>query len=218
MNWHENQVNQSLRHANEHRNNRTPRTRDLSCRICYPVNEETTDEKFKNFWEWYQGITSAERFSANAENVFEELMGKNMENIIEGRENPQINRLIYSMGYRNNSGFSKEDIRARIVDMTVVSEKFTRDMEEAAESYKTKSSEKESSSKENSPDKKESPKKTSPREISPKAEGSRINRKEVLEIKEKLKGFEEFKDDNVEIWEEKSTEEIFSKEEREKLE
>src|SRR2546421_9155032 len=100
------------------------------------------------------------------------------------------------MGYRNNSGFYKEDIRARIVDMTVVSEKFTRDMEEAAESYKTKSSEKESSSKENSPDKKESPKKTSPREISPKAEGSRINRKEILEIAEKLKGLEDFKNDD----------------------
>src|SRR2546421_4599032 len=110
MNW---QVNQSLRHANEHRNNNTPRTKDLSCRICYPVNEETTDEKFRNFWEWYQGITSAERFLENAKNVFEELMGKNMENIIEGRENPQINKLIYSIGYRNNSGFSKEDIRAR---------------------------------------------------------------------------------------------------------
>src|SRR5436305_8028824 len=218
MNWHENQVNQSLRHANEHRNNMTPRTRDLSCRICYPVNEETTDEKFKNFWEWYQGITSAERFSANAESIFEELMGKNLENIIEGRENFQINALIYSMGYRDDSGFSIKDIRARIVDMTSVSEKFTRDMEEAAESYKTKSSGEEGSSKENSPDKKESPKKTSPREISPKAEGSRINRKEVLEIEEKLRGFEEFKDNDVEIWEEKSTEELFSKEEKEKLE
>src|SRR5437762_7796096 len=141
MNWHENQVNQSLRHAYEHRNNNTPRTKDLSCRICYPVNEETTDEKFKNFWKWYQGITSAERFSANAESVFKELMEKNMENIIEVKENPQINRLIYSMEYHNNSGFSKEEIGARIKDMIVVSEKFTRDMEEAAESYKTKSSE-----------------------------------------------------------------------------
>src|SRR2546421_290384 len=218
MNWHENQVNQSLRHANEHRNNMTPRTRDLSCRICYPVNEGTTDEKFKNFWGWYQGITSAERFSANAESVFEELMGKNLENIIEGRENFQINALIYSMGYRDNSGFSIKDIRARIVDMTSVSEKFTRDMEEAAESYKTKSSGEESSSKENSPSKEESPKKTSPREISPKAEGSRINRKEVLEIEEKLRGFEELKDNDVEVWEEKSTEELFSKEEKEKWE
>ena len=61
-------------------------------------------------------------------------MGKNLENIIEGRENPQINRLIYSMEYHNNSGFSKEEIGARIKDMIVVSEKFTRDMEEAAES------------------------------------------------------------------------------------
>jgi len=26
MNWHENQVNQSLRHANEHRNNNTPKS------------------------------------------------------------------------------------------------------------------------------------------------------------------------------------------------
>src|SRR5256885_9798904 len=56
----------------EHRNNITLRTKDLSCRICYPINKETTDEKFRNFWEWYQGITSAERFSANAESVFEE--------------------------------------------------------------------------------------------------------------------------------------------------
>src|SRR5437762_10766211 len=87
MDWHEKQINQSLRHANEHRNNVTLRTKDLSCRICYPINEETTDEKFRNFWKWYQGITSAERFSANAESVFEELMGKDMENIIEGREN-----------------------------------------------------------------------------------------------------------------------------------
>src|SRR5436305_3166898 len=218
MDWHEYQVNQSLRHANEHRNNNTLRTRDLSCRICYPVNEETTDEKFRNFWGWYQGITSAERFSANAESVFEELMGKNLENIIEGRENFRINALIYSMGYRDNSGFFIKDIRARIVDMTSVSEKFTRDMEEATESYKTKSSGEEGSSKENSPDKKESPKKTSPREISPKAEGSRINRKEVLEIEEKLKGFEELKDDDVEVWKEKSTEELFSKEEKEKWE
>src|SRR5436190_9303781 len=147
MDWHEKQINQSLRHANEHRNNVILRTKDLSCRICYPVNEETTDEKFKNFWEWYQGITSAERYSANAESVFGELMGKNMENIIEGRENFRIDALIYSMGYRDNSGFSKKDIRARIIEMTSVSEKFTRDMEEAAESYKTKSSE------ENSPDK-----------------------------------------------------------------
>src|SRR5436190_2833131 len=161
MDWHEYQVNQSLRHANEHRNNNTLRTRDLSCRICYPVNEETTDEKFKNFWEWYQGITSAERFSANAESVFEELMGKNMENIIEGREN---------------------------------------------------------NSKENRPEKKETPKKTRPREISPKAEGSRINKKEILEIEEKLRGFEELKDNDVEIWEEKSIEELFSKEKKEKLE
>src|SRR2546430_856044 len=179
MNWHENQVNQSLRHANEHRNNNTLRTKDLSCRICYPVNEKITEKKFRNFWEWYQGITSAERFSGNAVNLFKELMGKNMENIIEGRENPQINRLIYSMGYCNNSDFSKEEIRARIVDMTVVSEKFTRDMEEAAESYKTKSSGEENSSKENSPDKKESPKKTSPRETSPKAESSKMNEKEI---------------------------------------
>ena len=128
MDWHEKQINQSLRHANEHRNNVTLRTKDLSCRICYPINEETTDEKFRNFWEWYQGITSAERFSANAESVFEELMGKDMENIIEGRENFWINALIYLMGYRDNSGFSIKDIRARIVDMTSVSEKFTRDM------------------------------------------------------------------------------------------
>ena len=192
MDWHEKQINQSLRHANEHRNNVTLRTKDLSCRICYPINEETTDEKFRNFWEWYQGITSAERFSANAESVFEELMEKDMENIIEGRENFRINALIYSMGYRDNSGFSIKDIRARIVDMTSVNEKFTRDMEEAAESYKTKSSEEESSSKENSP-----------KETSPKIEGSKLNEKETLEMTkdlERLRTLREERNRDVKKW------------------
>ena len=59
--------------------------------------------------------------------------------------------------------------------MTSVSEKFTRDMEEAAESYKTKSSEEESSSKENSP-----------KETSSKIEGSKLNEKETLEMAEDL--------------------------------
>src|SRR5436190_3569818 len=217
MDWHEKQLNKVLRHAGDHRNNTTSGIRDLSCRTCYPVYE-TANEQFRNFWEWYQGITSARQFSGNAVTTFENLMRQNTENILEGRETYTINALMYSIQYQNNSGLTMTEIRARITNMIIVSEKFTRNMEEAAESYKTKSSGEECSSKENSPDKKESPKKTSPREISPNAEGSRINRKEVLEIEEKLKGFEELKDDDVEIWEEKSTEELFSKEEKKKWE
>src|SRR5437762_3119304 len=38
-------------------------------------------------------------------------MNKHQENIIEGRENPKINALIYSMRYQDNSGFSVTDIR-----------------------------------------------------------------------------------------------------------
>jgi hypothetical protein len=195
MDWHEKQINQSLRHANEHRNNIELRTKDLSCRVCYPVNEELMSEDFNKFWEWYQGITSAEKFSAKAENIFKELMKKNTENILEGRENIRINALIYSIRYRNNSNFTVKDIRARIVNMIIISEKFTRDMEEAAESYKTNSS-KENSSKEGSPRKRDSP----------KIKGSKDFEKETLRTK--LEGSEE----NIEEWD-TSTEELMNEEE-----
>jgi hypothetical protein len=131
MDWYENQVKQILKHENDHRNNITSGIKDLSCRICYPVNVERVNERFEKFWEWYQEITSAERFSGNAESVFEDLMGRNTENILEGRENFKINALIYSMKYRDNSGFTIKEIRARIINMIIISEKFTRDMDEA---------------------------------------------------------------------------------------
>src|SRR5436190_3133736 len=150
MDWHEKQLNKVLRHAGDHRNNTTSGIRDLSCRTCYPVYE-TANEQFRNFWEWYQGITSARQFSGNAVTTFENLMRQNTENILEGRETSTINALMYSIQYQNNSGLTMTEIRARITNMIVISEKFTRDMEEAAESYKTKSSEEESSSKEESP-------------------------------------------------------------------
>ena len=157
MDWQTKQVNQSLKHASDHRDGIVPRIKDLSCRICYPVNEGTVKEDFNKFWEWYQEITSAERFSANAESVFQDLMKKNTENILEGRENFKVNALIYSIKYRDNSSYTIKDIRARIINMIAISEKFTRDMDEAAESYKTNSS-KENSPKEGSPKKKNSPK------------------------------------------------------------
>ena len=157
MDWQTKQVNQSLKHASDHRDGIVPRIKDLSCRICYPVNEETVKENFNKFWEWYQEITSAERFSANAESVFQDLMKKNTENILEGRENFKVNALIYSIKYQDNSSYTIKDIRARIINMIAISEKFTRDMDEAAESYKTNSS-KENSPKEGSPKKKNSPK------------------------------------------------------------
>lgn len=150
MDWYEKQINQSLKHASDHRNNIEPRLKDLSCRVCYPINEESINGDFNKFWEWYQGITSAETFSANAESVFKELMKKNTENILEGRENFRINALIYSIRYRNNSGFTIKDIRARIINMIIISEKFTRDMDEAAKSYKTNSSEEDSPKEESS--------------------------------------------------------------------
>ena len=75
MDWQEKQLNKILRHTGDHRNNTTSGIRDLSCRTCYPVYE-TTNEQFRNFWEWYQEITSATQFSGNAVTTFENLMLK----------------------------------------------------------------------------------------------------------------------------------------------
>src|SRR5436189_5867725 len=97
MNWHQKQTNQILRHAGDHRNHTRSGAYDLSCRICYPKEGEITDEKFQSFWDWYQDITSVQEFSGKTKEIFRELMNKNQENIIEERENPKINALIYSM-------------------------------------------------------------------------------------------------------------------------
>src|SRR2546423_8776834 len=130
--------------------------------------------------------TSAEEFSANAKSVFEELMEKNKENILEGEENYRINALIYSIKYCDNSGFLIKEIKVRIVNMIMISEKFIRDMDEAARSYKTESS------KGNSSNKEKSPKKHSLEENnSSKAEGSKINKKDVLKIQKALEKLED---------------------------
>src|SRR6266480_1819617 len=186
MNWHQKQTNQILRHAGDHRNHTRSGTHDLSCKICYPKREEETDKRFQLFWDWYQEVTTVQEFSGKTKEIFREIMSKNQENIIEGRENTRISALIYSMRYQDNSGFLITDIRARIMTMTAVSEKFTRDMDEATRSYKTESS------KDNSPEKEESPKRNSP-----KVEGSKINEKEVLEIQKEL---EKLENQEIEKW------------------
>ena len=110
MDWHQKQENQILRHAGDHRNHTRSGTHDLSCKICYPKREEETDERFQLFWDWYQEVTTVQEFSGKTKEIFREIMSKNQENIIEGRENTRINALIYSMRYQNNSEFSITDI------------------------------------------------------------------------------------------------------------
>ena len=110
MDWHQKQTDQILRHAGDHRNHTRSGTHDLSCEICYPKGEGETDERFQSFWDWYQETTSVQEFSGRTKEIFRELMSRNQENIIEGRENTKINALIYSMRYQDNSGFSIKDI------------------------------------------------------------------------------------------------------------
>src|SRR5436190_12709761 len=202
MDWHQKQTDQILRHAGDHKNHTRSGAHDLSCRICYLKEREITDERFQSFWNWYQDITSVQEFSGKIKEIFEELMNRNQENIIEGRENPKINALIYSMRYQDNSEFSVIDIRARIMTMVAISEKFTRDMDEATRSYKTESS------------KGSSPKKEgSPKGSSPKAEESRINEEEVERKLEELTGLE---GPNIGIWD-TSTEKIIDDDEMERM-
>ena len=202
MDWHQKQTDQILRHAGDHRNNTRSGTHDLSCKVCYTKEEEITDERFQSFWNWYQDITSVQEFSGKTKEIFGEIMSRNQENIIEGKENAKINKLIYSMRYRNNSGFSITDIRARIMTMTTISEKFTRDMDEATRSYKTESS------KDDSPEKEESPKRNSP-----KTEGRKTNEEKVLEIQRELEKLEE---QEIKKWD-TSTENLIDDDEMERM-
>ena len=167
-----------------------------------PERRRNNDERFQSFWDWYQDITSVQEFSEKTKEIFGELMNKDQENIIEGRENPKINALIYSMRYQDNSGFTVIDIRARIMTMVAVSEKFTRDMNEATRSYKTESSKGSSPRKEGSP-----------KGSSPKTEGSRINEEEVGKKLEKLR---ESKDQGVKRWN-TTSENLMDDDEKERL-
>src|SRR5687767_6549848 len=155
MDWHEKQIKQILRHIDRHRRNERNFSKEQTCKICYPVDETEIDEQFDEFWKWYKMSMDAEEFSGKTVSIFNELMTRNLDNIVEGAENVKINGLIWSIKYRRKPDFTVKELRARIVNMIAVSEKFTRDMEDAIDSYKTKSSR--NGTEENSPERKGSP-------------------------------------------------------------
>src|SRR3954467_11822892 len=114
MDWHEQQVNQILGHANKHRRNERNFIKEQTCKICYPVDNNGITEQFQEFWKWYTGMINAQDFSGKTIIIFKELMTRNMENIIEGKENVILNRLIWSIKYRRKPDFTVVEIRARI--------------------------------------------------------------------------------------------------------
>ncbi|HVH96494.1 MAG TPA: hypothetical protein VM682_06100, partial [Bacillus sp. (in: firmicutes)] len=128
------------RHAGKHRRNETNLSKEQTCRICYPINNNEISEQFEEFWKWYKEILDAEEFSGRTITIFEELITRSLENMIEGLENIKIDRLIWSIKYRTKPNFTVKEIRTRILNMMVISEKFTRDMDDAIDSYKTRSS------------------------------------------------------------------------------
>src|SRR3954447_17114391 len=135
-------------------------------------------------------MIDAQDFSGRTIMIFKELMTGNMKRIIEGRENVMFDRLIWSIKYRRKPDFTVVEIRARIITMLAISEKFTRDMNDAIRSYKTTSTG--NNTKENSP-KKTSPEKTSPeRKLSPErseeiySEGSSSKMEQETETDEKF--------------------------------
>ena len=99
MDWHEKQINQILKYADKHRRNENNFSREQTCRDCYPVNDNEISEQFDEFWKWYKESFDAEEFSGRTITLFEELMTRNTENIIEGAENVKINSLIWSIKY-----------------------------------------------------------------------------------------------------------------------
>ena len=139
MDWHETQIKQILQHADKHRRSERNFGKEQTCKICYPVDENGITEQFQEFWKWYSGIVDTQEFSGKTITIFGELITRNLDNIVEGRENVRVNSLIWSIKYRRKPDFTIKEIRARIVTMIMISEKFTRDMDEAVDSYKTKS-------------------------------------------------------------------------------
>src|SRR5215204_1622920 len=77
MDWHQKQIDQILKHAGDHRNDTRSGAHDLSCRICYPNKEGTTDGRFQLFWDWYQGVTSVQGYSGKTQEIFGEIMSRN---------------------------------------------------------------------------------------------------------------------------------------------
>src|SRR4051794_216219 len=172
MDWHERQINQILQHADKHRRNGTNFIKEQTCKACYPIDSNDISEQFEEFWKWYKETMDADDFSGKTIMIFRELMTRNLENIIEGAENIRISSLIWSIKYRSKPNYTVKELRARIMMMIGISEKFTRNMEDAINSYKTGSTGDET--KENSPEK------HSPEKTSPKREGSPEKDKEEI--------------------------------------
>jgi flagellar biosynthesis GTPase FlhF len=158
---------------------------DPTCKICYPVTKEAT-EQFTKFWAWYREIVPAKDYSGYTLEIFKQTLVELSQETRSKR--PKLGQLIESVEYYRRPNLTLLQIKSEIITIFVASKGFTLSNEETSVNYqelvKSRSNSNSDENKEDSPEEQSSPEPKSPElqeEISSKKEDQLFKLGEELE-------------------------------------
>src|SRR2546430_2927452 len=135
--WREKAEKHDLNHTTVKRNGQ----KDFSCTKCHQPSE-IMGKEFRRFWKWYkEEIPEVRSYSKKAEENFEELMKEDF-SVKErtGTEKAKIRNkpiwLIESMRYDKSPEKMRKEIIETVLEMIVVSNRFTKKGKAARDLYK----------------------------------------------------------------------------------
>src|SRR3954467_7895299 len=106
---------------------RDSETRDMSCRKCFPIQEEISgNSDFLEFWEWYRKIMDAEMFIGETVRIFNELKAVQFRDRTDINEenSAELTLLVLSMRYSKKPKYDIWEISLEIVEILSVSREF----------------------------------------------------------------------------------------------
>src|SRR5256714_7178001 len=125
--WYENQREIIMKHNQDCEMGRDSETRDMSCRKCFPIQEEISgNSDFLEFWEWYRKIMDAEMFTGETVRIFNGLKAVQFRDRTDINEEnfAELTLLVLSMRYNKKPKYNIWEISLEIVEIFSVSREF----------------------------------------------------------------------------------------------
>jgi hypothetical protein len=134
--WYKQQKEMIAKHYQDCGVEKDSDVRDVSCRQCYPVGDEITENSdFLEFWKWYQEIMNAEIFSGKTVKIFNGLREIKFEDNEERNEKnfAELTLLILSVRYTEKPKYNIWEISSKIIGILSVSSNLKIGIQEAIE-------------------------------------------------------------------------------------
>src|SRR2546423_8941200 len=116
-----------MKHNQDCEMGRDSKTRDMSCRKCFPIQEEISgNNDFLEFWEWYRKIMDAEMFKGETVRIFNGLKAVQFRDRMDINEenSAELTLLVLSMRYSKKPKYDIWEISLEIVKILSVSREF----------------------------------------------------------------------------------------------